>query len=51
MGMTAALSTIASVFQSGHSRRALLAFLTAYIALFAIWHGAVVWVYISEIFP
>jgi hypothetical protein len=51
MGMTGAFSAIAYVFQSGHSRRALLAFLTAYIAFFAIWPGAVVWVYISEIFP
>lgn len=51
MGMTAALSTIAYVFQSGHSRRALLAFLAAYIAFFAIWPGAVVWVYISKLFP
>jgi hypothetical protein len=34
-----------------HARRALLAFVAAYIAFFAISSGAVVWVYVSEIFP
>jgi SP family arabinose:H+ symporter-like MFS transporter len=35
----------------GHARRALLAFVAAYIAFFAISSGAVAWVYVSEIFP
>jgi hypothetical protein len=34
-----------------HARRALLAFVAAYIAFFAISSGAAVWVYVSEIFP
>lgn len=49
--MTVALGTIAYVFHGGHARRALLAFVAAYIAFFAISSGAVVWVYVSEIFP
>jgi len=35
-GMTVALGTIAYVFHGGHARRALLAFVAAYIAFFAI---------------
>ena len=49
--MTVALGTIAYVFHGGHARRALLAFVAAYIAFFAISSGAAVWVYVSEIFP
>ena len=50
-GMTVALGTIAYVFHGGHARRALLVFVAAYIAFFAISSGAVVWVYVNEIFP
>jgi sugar porter (SP) family MFS transporter len=50
-GMTVTLSAIAYVLHTGHARHALLAFVAVYIAFFAISSGAVVWVYISEIFP
>lgn len=50
-GMTFSLSAIAAIFYTGRGRRALLAFVAAYIASFAISSGAVIWVYMSEIFP
>ena len=50
-GLAFCLSTIAWVFYT-HSHQGLLVWLLMiYIALFAISQGAVVWVYISEVFP
>jgi sugar porter (SP) family MFS transporter len=51
IGMTITLSGIAAIFISGRWRPALIFLLAAYIASFAISSGAVIWVYMSEIFP
>jgi len=51
IGMTITLSGIAAIFISGRWRSALIFLLAAYIASFAISSGAVIWVYMSEIFP
>lgn len=51
IGMTITLSGIAAIFLSGRWRSALIFLLAAYIASFAISSGAVIWVYMSEIFP
>jgi MFS family permease len=51
IGMTITLSGIAAIFIFGHWRSALIFLLAAYIASFAISSGAVIWVYMSEIFP
>lgn len=50
-GMAVTLGGISAIFASGRWRSALIVLLAAYIASFAISSGAVVWVYISEIFP
>lgn len=49
-GMVVNLIGISMVFQSGHGGR-LLFLVAAYIACFALSSGAVIWVYMSEIFP
>ena len=51
VGMTVCLSTVAVIFQSHGHRQYLLPLLVLYIVAFAISQGAVVWVYISEVFP
>jgi sugar porter (SP) family MFS transporter len=51
IGMTLTLGGIAAIFISGTWRSALIFLLAAYIASFAISSGAVIWVYMSEIFP
>jgi MFS family permease len=51
IGMTITLSGIAAIFVSGRWRSSLIFLLAAYIASFAISSGAVIWVYMSEIFP
>lgn len=51
IGMTITLSGIAAIFVSGRWRSTLIFLLAAYIASFAISSGAVIWVYMSEIFP
>lgn len=51
LGMAAALAGVAAVFGSGRHRELLLPLLVAFIAFFASSQGAVVWVYLSEIFP
>jgi SP family arabinose:H+ symporter-like MFS transporter len=51
IGMTITLSGIAAIFISSRWRSALIYLLAAYIASFAISSGAVIWVYMSEIFP
>lgn len=51
VGMVAALAATAAIQFSGEGRDLLLWALILFIASFAFSQGAVVWVYISEIFP
>lgn len=51
VGMTLCLSGVAVVFFSHKHQELLVWFLVTYIAFFAISQGAVIWVYISEVFP
>jgi MFS transporter, SP family, arabinose:H+ symporter len=50
-GMVACLSGVAAVFLSNNHQSDLLWLLVAYIGFFAISQGAVIWVYIGEVFP
>ncbi len=50
-GMTFCLSGVATVFFTHRHQDLLVWLLVAYIAFFAISQGAVIWVYISEVFP
>jgi hypothetical protein len=45
------LAAIATIFQIQQYQQTLLAFLVGYVAFFAFSQGAVIWVYLSEIFP
>jgi SP family arabinose:H+ symporter-like MFS transporter len=49
--MAISLGAIASIFFSNRGQQYLLPLLVAFIASFAVSQGAVVWVYLSEIFP
>jgi SP family arabinose:H+ symporter-like MFS transporter len=51
VGMTACLLGVAYIFRSREHLQALLWLLVVYIAFFAISQGAVIWVFISEVFP
>jgi MFS transporter, SP family, arabinose:H+ symporter len=51
VGMTGCLGAVAAIFFYRQHQDWLLWFLVIYIAFFAISQGAVIWVYISEIFP
>lgn len=51
VGLTATLAGTAAVFLTGEGERYLLWLLIGFIAFFAFSQGAVIWVYISEIFP
>jgi SP family arabinose:H+ symporter-like MFS transporter len=51
VGMVIGLSGIATVFETGRWRGALIFFVGGYTASFAMSSGAVIWVYMSEIFP
>ncbi len=51
VGLTATLGGTAAVFLSGQGEQYLLWLLIGFIAFFAFSQGAVIWVYISEIFP
>jgi SP family arabinose:H+ symporter-like MFS transporter len=51
IGMAFCLSGVAWVFTTGRHRELLIYCLTGYIASFALSSGAVIWVYMSEIFP
>ncbi len=51
VGLTACLSAISFVFFTRTHLNWLVWLLMAYIACFAVSQGAVVWVYISEVFP
>lgn len=50
-GMVACLSGVAAVFLTNSHQSQLLWLLVAYIGFFAISQGAVIWVYIGEVFP
>jgi sugar porter (SP) family MFS transporter len=50
-GMTFCLSGVAAVFYTHQHQNLLVWLLVAYIGFFAISQGAVIWVYISEVFP
>jgi sugar porter (SP) family MFS transporter len=50
-GMTFCLTGVAIVFFTNAHQGLLVLFLVAYIGFFAISQGAVIWVYISEVFP
>jgi len=51
VGLTGCLLGIGYMFYTHQHLSLLVWFLMLYIAFFAISHGAVVWVYISEVFP
>jgi sugar porter (SP) family MFS transporter len=51
VGTSACLAGVASVFASGRRPELLIWLLVIYIAFFAFSQGAVIWVYISEVFP
>ena len=51
VGTAVALAGVAIIFYTGAHRALLLWLLVGYIFFFAISQGAVVWVYISEVFP
>jgi SP family arabinose:H+ symporter-like MFS transporter len=51
VGMTISLSGIATIFVTGQGQSALLFLVVGFIASFAISSGAIIWVYMSEIFP
>ena len=51
VGTALCLAGVARVFWTQQHQELLLWFLVAYIAFFAISQGAVIWVYISEVFP
>jgi len=50
-GLVACLSGLAAIFLTHAHQNYLLWLLVAYIAFFAISQGAVIWVYIGEVFP
>lgn len=51
VGMTFCLGGVAAVFFTHQHQNMLVWLLVAYIGFFAISQGAVIWVYISEVFP
>jgi sugar porter (SP) family MFS transporter len=51
VGTAAALAGVAAVMGTGTHRALLLPLLVGFIASFALSQGAVIWVYLSEVFP
>jgi SP family arabinose:H+ symporter-like MFS transporter len=51
IGTSACLGGVAWIFNSSSHQSALLILLVLYVALFAMSQGAVIWVYIGEVFP
>jgi sugar porter (SP) family MFS transporter len=51
LGTAAALAAVAAIFATGEGKSWLLACLIVFIAFFAFSQGAVIWVYLAEIFP
>ncbi len=51
VGMTACLAGVAAIFFTGANQGLLVWLLVGFIACFAFSQGAVIWVFISEVFP
>lgn len=51
VGTTVCLAGVAAIFFTQSHQNALVWLLVVYIAFFAVSQGAVIWVYISEVFP
>jgi sugar porter (SP) family MFS transporter len=51
VGLAICLAAIATIFHIKQYQQLLLVFLVGYVAFFAFSQGAVIWVYLSEIFP
>lgn len=51
VGLAVCLAAIATIFYVRQYEQLLLMFLVGYVAFFAFSQGAVIWVYLSEIFP
>jgi sugar porter (SP) family MFS transporter len=51
VGLAICLAAIATIFHFKQHQQLLLVFLVGYVAFFAFSQGAVIWVYLSEIFP
>jgi MFS family permease len=51
VGMTLCLAGVAAVFFTHSHAETLVWLLVAYIAFFSVSQGAVIWVYIAEVFP
>jgi MFS transporter, SP family, arabinose:H+ symporter len=51
VGTSACLAGVAAIFVTGHRHDLLIWLLVAYIGFFAFSQGAVIWVYLSEVFP
>lgn len=51
LGTAAALTAVATIYTTGQGQAWLLAALIGFILFFAVSQGAVIWVYLSEIFP
>jgi len=51
VGTSACLAGVAAIFTTGHHHDLLIWLLVAYIGFFAFSQGAVIWVYLSEVFP
>ena len=51
IGTTLALAGVAAIYATGSGAQLLLPLLVLFIAAFAFSQGAVIWVYLSEIFP
>lgn len=51
VGTALCLAGVAMIFATGRNEGALVWLLVGFIACFAVSHGAVIWVYLSEVFP
>jgi len=51
VGTALCLAGVSAIFFTNHHEEYLVWFLVAYIAFFAVSQGAVIWVYLSEVFP
>ena len=51
VGTAVCLAGVAAIFATGRHQHFLVWLLVAYIAFFALSQGAVIWVYLSEVFP
>jgi sugar porter (SP) family MFS transporter len=51
VGMAVCLAGVSAIFFTGHNQGFLVWLLIGFIASFAFSHGAVIWVYLAEVFP